>query len=270
MPSGVYKRTEPSQKRLSHEQFLIKLHQNNVYFQNNELKILGKYLKNSVKILCEDKYGKLSVLPMNLLSGHKPTIRSAVNPTQYLINQFKEVHGSKYNYNKVDWINAKSNVIITCLIHGDFPQTSDGHLSGNGCPFCSAELTSKRINANPIAWNYSNWIKAAKNSKNFDSFKVYFLKIWNDTENFYKIGKTFGIVDGRFRCKECDSVLPYKYEILNIIESNTDGRYICELERELHKQHKKYQYTPKKQFDGMYECFSKIDWEKVAKLTENA
>lgn len=37
----------------------------------------------------------------------------------------------------------KEKVIITCLIHGDFEQSPDGHLRGQGCPRCKADKLSK-------------------------------------------------------------------------------------------------------------------------------
>lgn len=45
-------------------------------------------------------------------------------------------HLSKYNYDKVDYKNHKTKVIITCPIHGDFKQIAGQHLKGHGCPKC--------------------------------------------------------------------------------------------------------------------------------------
>lgn len=51
----------------------------------------------------------------------------------------KEVHGDKYNYDKVKYVNAKTPVTIVCLIHGDFEITPDNHVSkqGSGCQKCA-------------------------------------------------------------------------------------------------------------------------------------
>ena len=43
---------------------------------------------------------------------------------------------SLYSYNKVNYITSKTKVIITCLKHGDFEQTPNKHLSGQGCISC--------------------------------------------------------------------------------------------------------------------------------------
>lgn len=47
------------------------------------------------------------------------------------------VHKDKYSYNKVNYINNYTKVIITCPIHGDFEQTPNHHLQGQGCPVCN-------------------------------------------------------------------------------------------------------------------------------------
>lgn len=53
------------------------------------------------------------------------------------IRKSKKVHHNKYDYSKVDYVNARTNVIITCPIHGDFEQLPDKHLNRkHGCPSC--------------------------------------------------------------------------------------------------------------------------------------
>ena len=53
------------------------------------------------------------------------------------INKANEVHGNKYIYDKVNYINTIRKVIITCPEHGDFLQTPNKHLNGQGCPRCA-------------------------------------------------------------------------------------------------------------------------------------
>lgn len=52
------------------------------------------------------------------------------------IEDSKKVHGNKYDYSKVEYVNCKEKVKITCPLHGDFMITPDGHLQGRGCPTC--------------------------------------------------------------------------------------------------------------------------------------
>ena len=53
------------------------------------------------------------------------------------------VHGDRYNYGKVKYINNCTTVIIMCPKHGDFPQRPDHHLGGCGCTECKKEKISK-------------------------------------------------------------------------------------------------------------------------------
>lgn len=46
------------------------------------------------------------------------------------------VHGDKYDYSKVEYISNKTKICIICPIHGEFWQTPNNHLTGNGCTFC--------------------------------------------------------------------------------------------------------------------------------------
>ena len=45
-------------------------------------------------------------------------------------------HGDRFCYDKVDYRDAKTKVIIGCPDHGDFLQTPDAHVRGQGCPAC--------------------------------------------------------------------------------------------------------------------------------------
>ena len=53
-----------------------------------------------------------------------------------------EVHGDKYRYSKVNYINSRSKIIIICPDHGEFEQTPVSHIRGQGCPKCKAEKLS--------------------------------------------------------------------------------------------------------------------------------
>lgn len=52
------------------------------------------------------------------------------------IERAKEIHGDKYDYSKVNYINCKTKVCIICPEHGKFWQTPDHHLRSIGCPRC--------------------------------------------------------------------------------------------------------------------------------------
>jgi very-short-patch-repair endonuclease len=52
-------------------------------------------------------------------------------------------HGGKYSYEKVNYVNNHSPVVITCPVHGDFYQKPVNHIHlNNGCPQCSKSVSS--------------------------------------------------------------------------------------------------------------------------------
>jgi very-short-patch-repair endonuclease len=65
--------------------------------------------------------------------------------TETFIEKAIHIHGDKYNYDKVDYVNGKSKVTITCLKHGDFLQRANNHLAGDGCPRCQESKGEKKV-----------------------------------------------------------------------------------------------------------------------------
>ena len=65
--------------------------------------------------------------------------------TEQFIEDAHKVHGDKYDYSKVNYINNKIKVVIICPKHGEFTQTPNKHLLGRGCPKCKNEQTSLRF-----------------------------------------------------------------------------------------------------------------------------
>ena len=61
-----------------------------------------------------------------------------------IIQGFIEKHGNKYDYSKVSYVEATSEVIVTCLQHGDFKITPNKHKLGQGCLECSIIENSKK------------------------------------------------------------------------------------------------------------------------------
>jgi hypothetical protein len=56
--------------------------------------------------------------------------------TKEFINKAKEVHGDKYDYSKVEYINSRTKITIICKVHSYFEQIPSKHLFGQGCPIC--------------------------------------------------------------------------------------------------------------------------------------
>jgi hypothetical protein len=61
--------------------------------------------------------------------------------TETFVQRAVQVHGKKYQYEKLSLNNVNDYIIITCPIHGDFSQLAKNHINDkNGCPKCAAEI----------------------------------------------------------------------------------------------------------------------------------
>jgi hypothetical protein len=61
--------------------------------------------------------------------------------TDDFITEAKKIYGDKYDYSKVEYINANTKVCIICPEHGEFFTTPHDFLRGHGCPVCGRERT---------------------------------------------------------------------------------------------------------------------------------
>ena len=126
--------------------------------KNPNIEILGTYQGCKIKILCRCKIcgNEWLVTPTNILSGKGcPNCRviksyqHTKKDTKKFIEAAKKVHGDRYDYSKVNYVNAKTKVEIVCPVHGSFWQIPRFHIQGNGCPRCNGGIkyiTSDFIN----------------------------------------------------------------------------------------------------------------------------
>lgn len=79
-----------------------------------------------------------------------------------------KIHKGFYNYDKTVYKNSHDKVIITCPIHGDFEQSPNAHLNGQGCPKCSSnriileETVTKLLENDNIGYIHNKrpeWLK---------------------------------------------------------------------------------------------------------------
>jgi hypothetical protein len=59
--------------------------------------------------------------------------------TEQFIAEAHKVHGDKYDYSKVEYVNNKTKVCIICHEHGEFWQTPSKHILGQECPKCTVK-----------------------------------------------------------------------------------------------------------------------------------
>ena len=77
--------------------------------------------------------------------------------TKTWIEKARQIHGDKYDYSKVEYINNKTKICIICPIHGEFWQNPNSHLQGFGCKKCGT-YSSK----NKQQLGYNKFVQKAK------------------------------------------------------------------------------------------------------------
>jgi hypothetical protein len=104
--------------------------------------------KTKVTIICKD-HGIFEQTPHNHLTGYacSKCKRVQLLTTKEFIEKTIKIHSEKYDYSKVEYLNAKTKVTIICKEHGAFEQLPSGHLSGKNCIKCKRVqlLTTKEF-----------------------------------------------------------------------------------------------------------------------------
>lgn len=59
--------------------------------------------------------------------------------TEEYLERVKSIHGNKYDYSKVEYINTRTKVILICKTHGAFEIKADNVLAGQGCGQCARD-----------------------------------------------------------------------------------------------------------------------------------
>jgi len=120
----------------------------NVEYENYNTKIC---------IICPE-HGEFWQTPSNHLKGcgcpkcgKELQNKLETKTTKNFILEAQSIHGNKYDYSKVEYINSLKKVCIICPEHGEFWQTPSSHLQGCGCKKCAG-----------FGITTDEWIKKAK------------------------------------------------------------------------------------------------------------
>lgn len=99
------------------------------------------YVKSNKKVIITcPKHGDFEQMPNSHIHGYECRKCSLIKTTkEEFISSAKEIHGDKYNYDKVEYDGRNAEVTITCPKHGDFIITPTSHLNGRGCKLCKKE-----------------------------------------------------------------------------------------------------------------------------------
>lgn len=115
-----------------------------------------------IDIICKE-HGLFQITPNRHLSKRgcircgnlKRSMSRRKTTKEFIINSIK-IHGNRYDYSKVNYIDSRINVEIICPKHGVFNQKPNNHLKGFGCSQCSTKSIGELFISN---WLNQNNIK---------------------------------------------------------------------------------------------------------------
>lgn len=214
---------------------------NQLFEKQPNIVVVSDYKGALMQIIVKDRYGFCESTPNRLLSGQIPCIETAIDKTDYFINQSKSIHEERYDYTNTVYINSKTKVKVICQEHGQFEQLPGHHLVTNGCLSCGHKTKN--------GGNFYN------NKENFNkSCIMYILKFSNEKETFFKFGVSVNFKK-RIKSINTDCKSLYNIEIVKQIANTVE--YCFRLEYRFKKKIWKSRrtYIPIIKFGGMYECF---------------
>lgn len=102
-----------------------------------------------VTIICPE-HGEFQQTPYKHLNGCGCFKCKSGNSKLQFIEKAKKLHGDKYDYSKVEYVNSVTDVEIICPIHGSFFQKPHVHLDDSrgypkGCPECAKKSHGEQV-----------------------------------------------------------------------------------------------------------------------------
>lgn len=166
------------------------------------------YVNNKTRliIICK-KHGETNQYPDTHINGYGCQMcnkeNSRLTTDEFLIKS-KKIHGDVYDYSKTVYELSTKKVIITCKKHGDFLQTPNSHLKGNGCKVCWDE---KR---NQYGLTFNDFLKRAKevHGDKYVYSKTNFVNMLTNVTITCKIHGDFiqtpnSHINGKQGCRKC-------------------------------------------------------------------
>lgn len=144
--------------------------------------------RTKVEIFCRKcKEYFMQTPSVHLLGSGCPYCNKGIKSTkEHFIKRAQEIHGNKYNYDEVNYINSTTKVLIYCNeCHKNFWQTPQNHLYGCGCQTCGMNSSKNAKRSNTI-----NFIKKAK-------------QIHKDKYNYSKVNYIGYNLPVEIKCNRC-------------------------------------------------------------------
>ncbi|AND75469.1 endonuclease [Acinetobacter phage vB_AbaM_ME3] len=181
------------------------------------------YNKNNVKIkiICNQCSNTFEQTPANHLhfNGCKPCETNAkskrnTKSKDKVIEDFVKMHGTKYDYSKVDYKAWNIKITIGCPHHGDFKQEPNSHLQGNGCPKCGRLKLSRFGGMTNL------------DESGLEPARIYLVKFKSKQYEFIKVGVTSRTVEDRFK-----PVVYKQFEKEVILDLEAKARDVVNIEK---------------------------------------
>lgn len=141
-------KTYSNKHKITFEEFIKRA--NNIHnYKYDYSKV--KYVNNdtNVIIICHnhDIPFEFKQKPIKHLQGQGcPICNNRLMNTKIFIEKANKIHGvGKYDYSKVNYVNAHAKIIIICPKHGEFFQAPNNHLMGENCPECGNEIKCEKL-----------------------------------------------------------------------------------------------------------------------------
>lgn len=186
--------------------------------------------KDKVIIICSE-HGEFHQKPNGHLlgwgcirCGHNTSTNATRSNTEEFTLKARSIHGDRYDYSKVDYINSLTKITIICTTHSEFTQLPGDHLFGHGCKRCGYET-----NASAARSNTEEFILKAKrvHGDRYDYSKVDYMTSNTNVTIMCSRGHEFEQVPGNHLsgqgCPRCKYKTELKiYEWLKKIYPNLD------------------------------------------------
>lgn len=113
--------------------------------------VVYKSARHKVGIRCLT-HGVFEQIPSQHLRGKGCQICMSQRLTKdEFIKRSKQIHGKKYDYSQVAYLNAHEEVDIGCPQHGFFKQSPNSHMRGFGCRKCGGLKSENNVEQKLIA-----------------------------------------------------------------------------------------------------------------------
>lgn len=191
--------------------------------------------------------------------------KKLLSNTDDFIKKANKIHNNIYDYSKTNYKTAKDKVIIICKIHGEFNQTPNSHLNGNGCKKCGLINMAKQKRM-----SQTNFILKAKSihGDKYDYTNTIYDLATNKTQIYCNIHKKYytkspnNHLSKKQGCPICNTSNG-ENEIIQILDANN-------IEYELQKTFSECKYIKLLRFDFYLPSFNMcIEFDGEQHYNEN-